>query len=248
MKPYKQVVAERYDGYEKGAHIYKNIYSLINPVGFNADKRIRQAFYRAFNFIRNNQSDISKSIILDIGCGKGQTTRYFSELTGSPEHIYGIDLSKNRIENAKKMNPAINYQVGDMVTLPAMVQNADIITALDVFMHLAEKHEIDAALQNIYTHLNADGYFIWFDSYAKDHFSAKPEADHCGFSTKQMIEFACNAGFAQVFQTNLYKTLFGRYHSLYLITKFPEWLINFLEKVLPGPPGNILMIFKKSKP
>lgn len=245
MKSYKEVVKERYDGYEKDIHAYENIYSLINPIGFNADKKIRSVFYNAFNLFRNAGMDITKSSILDIGCGKGATTRFFSELTNSPQNIYGLDLSVHRIECAVKMNSIISYRIGDIVHLPAFPVMFDIITAIDVFMHLKEKKEIIQALTNIKEKLNDNGYFIWYDAYSKNHFKTTQNQDHSGFHPKQMVDLAEEAGFEKVTQINLFKKIFWKYHSFYLINKFPVPFVNFLACILPGNPGNMMVIFRK---
>lgn len=245
MKSYKEVVEERYDGTEKEVHIYDNIYSLVNPIGFNADKKIRSAFFKAYNLIRKSGTDLSTATVLDIGCGKGSTTRFFAELTGNASTIYGVDLSNNRIEEAKRMNPAINYQLGDLVQPIPFQVKFDIITTLDVFMHLGDRNEILTGLENIKNQLKEQGYFIWYDAYSKDHFSAAKNADHCGFSPKQMDELARSAGFEKITQINLFKTILWKYHSLYLIKKFPVWFVNLVTFFLPGPPGNMLIIYKR---
>ena len=246
MKPYKDVIKERYDGSEKDVHAYKNIYSLINPIGFNGDKQLRCAFYNVFNLIKNTGVDITKSSILDIGCGKGATTRFFSELTGNTNNIYGFDLSEHRIECAKKMNSNINYTVGDILHSSPFSAKFDIVTVLDVFMHLNDKKDIMLALQNIKEQMNDSGYFIWYDTYSKDHFKTNPNDDHSGFYPGQMIQLAEEAGFKKVKQINIFKKLFWKYHSLYLVNKFPASFVKFFEYIIPGSPGNVLIVFKNS--
>ena len=108
MKSYKDVVKDRYDN-EKYIHIYDNIYSLINPTGFYINYKMRYVLYKIFNKIRKSGIDITRSKILDIGCGDGIWTRFFAELKGTTKDIYGIDLSKNRIKKAKMLNPNIKY-------------------------------------------------------------------------------------------------------------------------------------------
>lgn len=247
MKTYKEIIEERYDGVEKDIHVYDNIYSLINPIGYQGDKKLRSVFYTAFNYIRNNGMDISQSNILDIGCGKGTTTRYFSELTGSSDNIYGIDLSEHRIQYATKMNPNISYKIGDIVQSLSYPIMFDIIAALDVFMHLSDEQDILLALNNIKTQLNEHGYFIWYDAYSSDHYKTTQNQDHSGFHPKQMIELAQKAGFKKVFQKNIFKKIFWKFHSLYLINRMPVSLVNFMEHTFPGSPGNMMMIFVKSK-
>lgn len=246
MKSYKEIIEERYDGIEKDIHVYDNIYSMINPIGYHGDKKLRSVFYTAFNYIRNSGVDITKSNILDIGCGKGSTTRFFSELTGSSQNIYGLDLSEYRIQCATKMNPNINYKIGDIVRPLSFPIMFDIITALDVFMHLNDKKEILLALNNIKMQLKKDGYFIWYDAYSSDHFKTTQTQDHSGFHPKQMVELAQEAGFKKVFQINVFKKLFWKYHSLYLIKRIPVSMINIMEQTIPGSPGNMMIMFVKS--
>ena len=61
-----------------------------------------------------------------------------------------------------------------------------------------------------------------------------------------MIELAKEAGFKKNLEINLFKKIFGKYHSLYLIKRFPEFMINLLEAISFGSPGNMMMIFIKS--
>jgi len=208
MKSYKEVVKERYDGNEKNIHPYENIYSMINPVGFYADKKIRSVFYTAFNLIRNKGIDITQAFILDIGCGKGSTTRFFSELTGNAQNVFGMDLSDNRIQGAIEMNSKINYIKGDIINPPLFPTTFDVITALDIFMHLSNKEEIILALTNVKKLLKDDGYFIWYDAYSSDHYNTTQNQDHSGFNPRQMIDLAEEAGFKKVFKMNVFKKLF----------------------------------------
>jgi SAM-dependent methyltransferase len=245
MKPYKQVVAERYDGYERHIHLYQNQYALLNPIGFTADRAIRKAFYKAFNHIRSQGVDLTSCHLLDIGCGKGYATRLFSEFTGNPKQITGIDLSETRVREAQILNPAINYLKGDLVELPTLPQPSDIITVMDVFMHLATEEEINQAFHNIHNQLINKGFFIWYDAYAKDHFTSATNADHRGFNITQSIQLAHKAGFTLTYKSTLFKTFFNRYHSLYFSRYLPNWVISLLEALVPGKPGNFLLVFQK---
>jgi len=246
MKSYKEVVNERYDCLEKDIHPYNNIYSILNPIGFYGDNKIRTVFHKCFNFIRRKQIDLTQVKVLDIGCGKGSTTRFFSELTDRPENVFGMDLSENRISCATKMNSNINYVVGDLLFPPSFPITFEIITAVDIFMHLSSREEIILGLNNIKKLLNDDGYFIWYDAFAIDHFKTTEEQDHSGFHPNQMIDLAKEVGFNAVFRLNVFKKIFWKYHSLYLVKRLPKNVINLLEKILPGNPGNVVFIFTKS--
>ncbi|MDD2234973.1 MAG: class I SAM-dependent methyltransferase [Desulfitobacteriaceae bacterium] len=243
MRSYQQVIKDRYDGREKSLDIYNNIYSIINPIGFNGHTNIENAIYKIFRFLIEKNIDIRSIEILDVGCGSGWITRIFAEFTGNPRNIMGIDLSEYRIQTAKEFNPNIEYIKGDIVEGYQFPRKFDLITAFDIFMHLNTIEMIEAALVNIYKNLNPNGFFVWFDAYAKDHFKCAEEAELNGFNSKQMDMFAEKAGFTKVYEFSLYKYFLGR-HSLYLYNKLPIILVKLIEKVIPGSPGNMLKLFK----
>ncbi|MHB8628968.1 MAG: class I SAM-dependent methyltransferase [Aggregatilineales bacterium] len=60
-------------------------------------------------------------IICDIGCGPGQIARYLAD---QGVQACGIDLSPGMIEQAKRLNPGIPFQVGNMLALTEVVNNA----------------------------------------------------------------------------------------------------------------------------
>ncbi|MEW6127449.1 MAG: class I SAM-dependent methyltransferase [Acidobacteriota bacterium] len=53
-------------------------------------------------------------LICDLGCGPGHVAKYLSEQSVT---VCGIDLSPAMIEQARKLNPAIDFQTGDMLAL-----------------------------------------------------------------------------------------------------------------------------------
>ncbi len=53
-------------------------------------------------------------VICDMGCGPGQIARYIHDNGGL---AYGIDLSKEMIKEAKRLNPNIGFEQGDMLSL-----------------------------------------------------------------------------------------------------------------------------------
>lgn len=56
----------------------------------------------------------------DLGCGPGQIARY---LQGCGIQVCGMDLSQAMIERARELNPAIEFNQGDMRSLP-VAENA----------------------------------------------------------------------------------------------------------------------------
>jgi SAM-dependent methyltransferase len=50
----------------------------------------------------------------DMGCGPGQVTRYLHERSAQ---VCGIDLSPEMVVRARRLNPGINFEQGDMLAL-----------------------------------------------------------------------------------------------------------------------------------
>src|SRR5687768_13678757 len=106
MKNYQEVVKDRF---ESEADTTNSIYAPNHPIG----KYIRETLYQGLNKFLvkyaagNGPLDTKK--LLDIGCGSGGMIEYFISQGFSPQHVTGIDLSKNRIERAQKQNPAATF-------------------------------------------------------------------------------------------------------------------------------------------
>ena len=56
-----------------------------------------------------------KGSVIDLGCGPGQTTKFLFD-SGITD-ITGVDISHNMIAVAKSNNPALNFEVADMLHL-----------------------------------------------------------------------------------------------------------------------------------
>jgi SAM-dependent methyltransferase len=54
-------------------------------------------------------------VVCDLGCGPGQIARY---LHGCGVRVYGIDLSDEMLTQARRLNPEITFERGDMRSLP----------------------------------------------------------------------------------------------------------------------------------
>lgn len=54
------------------------------------------------------------SLICDMGCGPGHVARYLRERGA---HVIGIDLSAGMIEQARRLNPGIDFFQGNMLAL-----------------------------------------------------------------------------------------------------------------------------------
>lgn len=158
-------------------------YSFIGGMGYSVFAAIAEPYTRVFREIKRLGTNLQEAKILDIGCGDGEWGRFYAELTQSPRNITGIEIEQQRIDYALKINPLINYECIDVSKFKGKF---DIITANVVMMYFFS--ELGAVLNKIHDSLEDNGYFIWMDAEAEDHFANVGNGVPAGFSMNQMIE------------------------------------------------------------
>ena len=62
-------------------------------------------------FVRDTRG---RSAICDMGCGPGQVARYLKDAGAS---VFGLDLSPGMLQQARKLNPDIEFREGNMMAL-----------------------------------------------------------------------------------------------------------------------------------
>jgi SAM-dependent methyltransferase len=109
----------------------------------------------------------TKGKVLEIGTGTG---RLLIEALENGSDIYGIDISPSMLDFLKaKLNAEDQNRISiqNIVDFKLDTKFDLIIAPFRVFMHLIEKHDQLNALNNVYSHLNPGGEFI-FDLFIPD--------------------------------------------------------------------------------
>lgn len=244
MKDYKQVVFDRFN---RESDHQNSIYNVNHPIG----KYIRKILYKGLDdflksYVRSGRK-ISELKLLDLGCGSGGMIEYFISRGFEKKNIIGLDLSDIRIEKAKKSIPGITFLTGDLLTFELNNESFDLITSFDLFSHLSTHDQILTGLLKVKEHLKNDGIFLWYDIYSKDHFISNQDADSWGFNIHQFKGFSDEAGFDVIYHKSFFKCFFNKYHSIYQVRRFSSKIVQLLEKILPGMPGNMMVILKKKQ-
>lgn len=94
--------------------------------------------------------------IVDIGCGPGHVTAWF---TSSGAHGVGIDLSDAMVSLARLQYPNSEFRQGDVLALPANDQEFDAAIAFYSLIHLQES-ELTDALAEIHRVLKINAMFL----------------------------------------------------------------------------------------
>lgn len=242
MKDYTDVV---YNRFNKENEATTSIYSAYHPIGRYSRKILFNGLNKILADFEANKKPLSEIMLLDVGCVRGGMIEYFISKGFQPSNCYGVDLSVTRISKAKQQFPKVNFIFGDALDQHFTTLQFDLITSFDLYSHFTSAEQIIQGLQNVHKSLAENGTFLWYDIYSKDHFKAPINSESWGFNLQQMKELTEKTGFEVISIYTFFKKFFGRYHSIYQAHRIPAVFLQLLEKVLPGTPGNNLLVLKK---
>ena len=94
--------------------------------------------------------------VCDIGCGPGHVARYLAE---EGLAVTGIDLSPAMVATARRLNPGMTFETGDMLKLPFADQWLAGIAAFYSLIHI-ERELLPRALMELYRVLAPEGRLL----------------------------------------------------------------------------------------
>lgn len=74
--------------------------------------------------------------VCEVGCGPGQVARFLKELGVD---VFGVDLSSGQVECARRLNPDIEFERGDMLALDAGDDSLAGVVSFYAIIHLARE-------------------------------------------------------------------------------------------------------------
>lgn len=104
------------------------------------------------------ENGITPKTSLDLACGTGILCEVLHD---HGIEASGMDFSEGMIEIARKNNPAIAYDVADMI-LYRPEKHFDLVTCTgDALNHIIDPQDIGRIFANVYAYLAPGGYFIF---------------------------------------------------------------------------------------
>ena len=77
--------------------------------------------------------------VLDVGCGTGTVLKFISSKTEIKG--YGLDISPQMLEVARKKNPGFEFAEGNCETLPYEDNSMDVIMACMAYHHFSDQEQ-----------------------------------------------------------------------------------------------------------
>ena len=138
-----------------------------------------------------------KGLVLDIGCGSGQTTKFLYE--NGVEDLIGIDLSSEMVTVATELSGIDRFETGNMLNLRFKDSSVRAVLAFYSIVHL-ELVEVREAFAEFGRVLKTDGqvlvsFHVGDETTTLDEFlGQKAEITFRYFETEQIIECAGEVG------------------------------------------------------
>lgn len=132
--------------------IFDNYATLLKNSFANKETKYDENYFKYF-YLNKFPKD-KNCTILDIGCGNGKFLNILNKL--GFQNLYGIDISSQQIEIAKKSN-LINVEcIDSLIFLKNVKEKYDVILLIDVLEHLELEYSLEL-INLIYKALKKDG-------------------------------------------------------------------------------------------
>ncbi len=114
-----------------------------------SDTKLQTRAKITYDWLPNNINNL-----LDIGCASGYFTVYFKD---KAKDVYGVDINKDLINEAKNKYKGINFKLLKSKKLPFRSNFFDVVTILDVLEHV---NDDKIMINEIHRVLKKDGLLI----------------------------------------------------------------------------------------
>ncbi|MEW6368799.1 MAG: class I SAM-dependent methyltransferase [Acidobacteriota bacterium] len=118
-----------------------------------------------FSRLIQQQAHRPVETLLHLGCGAGHNDFTFKRFF----RVTGIDSSRAMIELARKLNPEVDYGIGDLRTVK-LDRRFDAVTAIDSLDYLLTPDDWQAACATAFHHLNPGGVFFFLVEATREDF------------------------------------------------------------------------------
>jgi ubiquinone/menaquinone biosynthesis C-methylase UbiE len=125
-------------------------FSIDYKVTNNREARAEEAI----QVLKLSAHNLEKGFLLDIGCGNGSTTKWFSNNLGV--YSVGLDVHEGFADGAKTHNPLLEYAFASGIRLPFKEKSFHTVILNDVLEHVSY-HDAKELFDQIQKVLDDDG-------------------------------------------------------------------------------------------
>ncbi len=126
------------------------------PLGYEEFVIVRELAQKVSELQAHYQLFKHGQRVLDLGCGRGQYTKYIAE-QGSI--VVGLDSDTASIEEARQKYPSLEFRVADAVTM-SPDEKYDTIFCNMVVCNIETEKRVRQTFTNVFTALESNGRFL----------------------------------------------------------------------------------------
>lgn len=101
--------------------------------------------------------------ILDLGCGPGAALRQLLEYGAEPARLFGVDLLEERVQQAQRLGPHLQWACGNAAQLPFPEASFDLVLQFTLFTSVLNEQVKRAMAGEILRVLAPRGKLLWYD-------------------------------------------------------------------------------------
>jgi ubiquinone/menaquinone biosynthesis C-methylase UbiE len=107
--------------------------------------------------------------ILEIGCGTGHWLREFIKWGACPQHLTGVDLLADRVDEARRLCPeAVSLQCENAAALAFPDATFDLVLQATVFTSVLDSRVKQQIASEMLRVVKGDGLILWYDYHANN--------------------------------------------------------------------------------
>ncbi len=149
--------------YERRKQLPSEQYSYFNPGNlFIIQERERKILQILDKYGLNSLFD---KRILDVGCGNGAWLRELIKYGADPIKLYGVELLKDRVEQAKVLSPNLNIVTANAEKLDFEDGCFDLVHQSTVFTSILDMGMKQQIAREMLRVLKNSGIILWYDFY-----------------------------------------------------------------------------------
>ncbi len=163
--------------------------------------------------------------VCDMGCGPGQVARYLYQ---HGVQVCGLDLSLEMVVRARRLNPGIDFQQGDMLALDVEDETWAAITAFYSIIHIPRR-DVARALRELRRVLQPGGLLLLTFhigdevKHLEEWWGYKVSVDFLFFRSDEMDGYLKSAGFEveEIIERDPYPNVEHQSRRAYIFARKP---------------------------
>lgn len=165
------------------------VYSFFNPGHLFMNQQLERHLLSLL--IHQGMGALADKRLLEVGCGVAWRLRQFINYGARPENLFGVDLQEKAIEEARAVNPKMDFRCVNAERLPFEEESFDLVMQFVMFTSILRRDMKQNIAREMLRVLKPTGLILWYDYYI----SKPTNRDVKGIGKREIIDLFPNCSF-----------------------------------------------------